>query len=227
MTFRHFRHDDADPSSLCSDRVVAIARRPRRRAGGRHTRRRHLRVRPRRSGTFASYRHDAGRSDEPVEQQRVGGARRRGRQPLDRHRRRRPEPVARRRRVHATRRVSNTTATQRPAEPGRLRHCCPTRSATSGSVPTTAWRACTPRPATCRTTTSATACRTTSSTPARNIASGAASCTSAASAASRYFRPEAIRTNAHPPQLALTRVQIMNRDIAAGRGPSNSAIATS
>lgn len=28
-----------------------------------------------------------------------------------------------------------------------------------------------------------------------------------------YFRPETIRTNAHPPQLALTRVQIMNRDV--------------
>ena len=29
-----------------------------------------------------------------------------------------------------------------------------------------------------------------------------------------YFKPESIRTNAHPPQLALTRVQIMNRDVA-------------
>ena len=28
-----------------------------------------------------------------------------------------------------------------------------------------------------------------------------------------HFRPEAIRTNAHPPQIALTRVQIMNRDL--------------
>ena len=28
-----------------------------------------------------------------------------------------------------------------------------------------------------------------------------------------YFRPESIRTNAHPPQIALTRVQIMNRDV--------------
>ena len=33
-----------------------------------------------------------------------------------------------------------------------------------------------------------------------------------------YFRPETIRTNAHPPQLALTRVQIMNRDVS----PANS-----
>ncbi len=32
-----------------------------------------------------------------------------------------------------------------------------------------------------------------------------------------YFRPESIRTNAHPPQLALTRVQIMNRDVAPAR----------
>jgi PAS domain S-box-containing protein len=29
-----------------------------------------------------------------------------------------------------------------------------------------------------------------------------------------YFRPESIRTNAHPPQIALTRVQIMSRDVA-------------
>jgi PAS domain S-box-containing protein len=29
-----------------------------------------------------------------------------------------------------------------------------------------------------------------------------------------YFKPETIRTNPHPPQLALTRVQIMNRDVA-------------
>ncbi len=32
-----------------------------------------------------------------------------------------------------------------------------------------------------------------------------------------YFRPESIRINSHPPQLALTRMQVMNRDVAPGR----------
>ncbi len=34
-----------------------------------------------------------------------------------------------------------------------------------------------------------------------------------------YFRPESIRTNVHPPQIALTRVQIMNRDVASPMTP--------
>ncbi len=33
-----------------------------------------------------------------------------------------------------------------------------------------------------------------------------------------HFRPEAIQTNAHPPQVALTRVQVMNRDVAVTDG---------
>ena len=33
-----------------------------------------------------------------------------------------------------------------------------------------------------------------------------------------HFQPQAIRTNSHPPQIALTRVQVMNRDIAIGSG---------
>ena len=32
-----------------------------------------------------------------------------------------------------------------------------------------------------------------------------------------FFKPESIRTNSHPPQLALTRVQVMNRDVTPGR----------
>ena len=189
MTFRHFRHDRWRPD----EPLFGSRRRDGRGSLGRdrprHSRRRHLRVRPR-ARHVCRLPARPGRPDEPVEQQRLGactstptdnlwvGTEDGGLNLWRAEARQRGEA-----------RFEHYGKDRRSAEPGRLRHPvgCDRRHLDQFKS-----RPRAPAPAYRRgaeATTSATACRTTNSTAARNTVPPTASCTSAASAASPRSGP--------------------------------------
>jgi PAS domain S-box-containing protein len=216
-TFRHFRHDAADPSSLCSDRVVAIAED----LGGHIVLGTHgggICVLDRARGTFSSYQHVPGDSTSLSSNSAWA--------------------------VHVDAKDNLWVGTEdgglnlwraeaRAANDARFEHYAQAEGLASAVVygllsdaAGDIWISSNHGLSRLNPTTGRVQNYDISNGLPNNEFNSGAQYRSADGvlyfggiSGFTSFRPESIRTNAHPPQIALTRVQIMNRDVARATNP--------